>query len=236
MAALPPVSYLEVGANLPRAESPKGETERRVSIVLFITSTSGNDNRRRGAEPGVYGRRVRDVKPIGRALEVRHSVEEIVVFTGAWERRVPVVRRPKDVGNRGKRAMEPTQRVRPQGVTILAMLATIGGVLGLIAGLFALGIGGAVAASGNGLGGLLGLVGILAIAQGALALVFAYGAWYLKPWGWMLGVAAEVLSLAISAYYVIQGNAAGQVISIVIAIAILYYLFTPAVKAAFGRT
>jgi hypothetical protein len=43
VAALPPVSYLVVGANLPRAESPKGEAVRRVSIVLFITSTSDND-------------------------------------------------------------------------------------------------------------------------------------------------------------------------------------------------
>jgi hypothetical protein len=52
VAALPPVSYLEVGANLPRAESPMGETVRRASIVLFITSASDNDNRRHGAEPG----------------------------------------------------------------------------------------------------------------------------------------------------------------------------------------
>jgi hypothetical protein len=55
MAALPPVSYLEVGANLPRAAAPLGATIRRVSDVLFITATSDNDKRRRGAEPGVYG-------------------------------------------------------------------------------------------------------------------------------------------------------------------------------------
>jgi hypothetical protein len=43
MAALPPVSYLEVGANLPPTATPKGATIRRVSSVLFITSTSDND-------------------------------------------------------------------------------------------------------------------------------------------------------------------------------------------------
>ena len=43
--------------------------------------------------------------------------------------------------------MQPTTgQARPQGVTILAVLAAIGGVLGLLAGIFALGIGGAVAA------------------------------------------------------------------------------------------
>jgi hypothetical protein len=43
MAALPPVSYLVVGANLPRPESPKGDAVRRVSRKLFITPTSDND-------------------------------------------------------------------------------------------------------------------------------------------------------------------------------------------------
>ena len=38
-------------------------------------------------------------------------------------------------------------RTRPQGVTILAILAAVGGVLGLIAGIFALGLGGAIGAS-----------------------------------------------------------------------------------------
>jgi hypothetical protein len=42
-AALPPVRYLEVGANLPPTATPKGATIRRVSSVLFITSTSDND-------------------------------------------------------------------------------------------------------------------------------------------------------------------------------------------------
>jgi len=44
-AVLPPVGYLEVGTNLPRGATPSGATLRRASIVvLFITSTSGNDN------------------------------------------------------------------------------------------------------------------------------------------------------------------------------------------------
>jgi len=52
MAALPPVSYLEVGANLPPTATPKGGTIRRVSRELFNTPTSDNDKRRRGAEAG----------------------------------------------------------------------------------------------------------------------------------------------------------------------------------------
>lgn len=124
------------------------------------------------------------------------------------------------------------------GVTILAVLAAIGGVLGLLAGVALLGLGGVVAAAGG--SGLLAsfgaIFGIVAIAQGALALAFAYGAWMLKPWAWMLGVVAFGLSLALSVLSVVGGGDIGsQLVSIVIGVAILYYLFTPAVKAAFGR-
>lgn len=133
--------------------------------------------------------------------------------------------------------MQPaTAPARPQGVTILAVLAAIGGVLGLLAGIFALGIGGAVAAGGSGaLGGLVSLLGIVAIVQGVLALAFAYGAWTLKPWAWMLGIVAFGLSLVLAVLGIINGDFSGQIISALIAVAILYYLFTPNVKAAFGR-
>jgi hypothetical protein len=128
-------------------------------------------------------------------------------------------------------------RARPTGVTILAVLAAIGGVLGLLAGIALLGLTGAAAAGGSGLLASYGAIfGILAIAQGALALAFAYGAWTLQPWGWMLGVVAFGLSLALSVLNVVGGgNIGSQAVSIVIGIAILYYLFTPAVKQAFGR-
>jgi len=35
MADLPPVSYLEVGANLPLPAAPMGATSRRMSIVVL---------------------------------------------------------------------------------------------------------------------------------------------------------------------------------------------------------
>ena len=126
---------------------------------------------------------------------------------------------------------------RPTGVTILAILAAIGGVFGLLAGLAALGFGSILAAAGaESYGGLAFIAGLLILVQSALALAFAYGAWTLKPWAWTLGVAAWVLSLVLSAWAVLTGDVSSQIISIVIAAIILYYLFTPQVKAAFGRT
>jgi hypothetical protein len=59
----------------------------------------------------------------------------------------------------------------------------------------------------------------------------------LKPWAWMLGVANYALSLILSVGFIATGisTIGGQLVSIIIAGAILYYLMTPAVKQAFGR-
>ena len=131
----------------------------------------------------------------------------------------------------------PTGRVRPQGVTILAILAAIGGVLGILGSLALIGLGGVLGAAGGGLfGGMTMLFGLGALVVAVLELGFAYGAWTLKPWGWILGIVVAIASLALSLLVVVGGgDITGQIISIVVAVAIIYYLNTPNVKAAFGR-
>lgn len=127
---------------------------------------------------------------------------------------------------------------RPMGITILAVLSAIGGVLGLLGSLAIIGIGGLAAASTGsaaffGLGAIWGLI-ILALAIASL--VFAYGAWTLKPWAWSLGVALQVISLVLAALTVVSGgDISSQIIGVVISAIILYYLFQPNIKAAFGR-
>jgi uncharacterized membrane protein (DUF2068 family) len=133
--------------------------------------------------------------------------------------------------------MQPTTQTRPTGVTILAILAAIGGVLGILGGLALIGLGGLAAASTGFLGGLIAIFGIIALVQAVLSLAFAYGAWMLKPWGWTLGIVVEVIGIALSLLFIVDGDSTitSQAISIVIGVAIIYYLFTPAVKTAFGR-
>jgi hypothetical protein len=128
-------------------------------------------------------------------------------------------------------------RARPMGITILAVLAGIGGVLLLLGGLASVGLGGLAATSSGSaaLGGLVAIFGVLFLILGVLYLAFAYGAWTLKPWAWMLGVAGQIISLALAALSAVTGGGF-NIVGILIAVAILYYLFTPAVKAAFGRT
>ena len=136
---------------------------------------------------------------------------------------------------------------RPTGVTILAILAAIGGILGLCGSLAVIGLGGVlggilgrrVGAGAGLLAGAIGvIVGLIALAIAALELAFAYGAWNLRPWAWLLGIGTEIVAGVLAFIRLLdgRGSVGGEVISIVIAAVIVYYLMTPEVKKAFGRT
>ena len=135
--------------------------------------------------------------------------------------------------------MQTNKPLRPSGITILAILAAIGGVLGLLGGICLITGGallgglGAAAATGSAVGaGFFGILsGLLILATGVLDLAFAYGAWMLMPWAWMLGIIAEGVALLSALLSLLNGgNFFSFLISAAIAGAILYYLFTPEVK------
>jgi hypothetical protein len=124
------------------------------------------------------------------------------------------------------------------GITILAVLSAIGGVLSILGGIALIGLGGVAATQEGGaaLFGMGAIFGILLIVSGVASLAFAYGAWTLQPWAWTLGIALQIISLALSVLTIIGGGSiAGQIISIAIAGIILYYLWQPSIKAAFGK-
>ena len=127
---------------------------------------------------------------------------------------------------------------RPTGITILAVLSAIGGVLSIIAGIALAGLGGIGAASTGqaAVFGLGAIFGLLLLASGIASLAFAYGAWTLQPWAWMLGVVLQLISLVLAVLTILGGgDISGQIIGIAIAGIILYYLMQPSIKAAFGR-
>ena len=125
---------------------------------------------------------------------------------------------------------------RPTGITVMAVLAAIGGVFGLLAAVALLGVGAAASATG-GLGGLAALAGIIVLAYSVLSLVLAYGFWTLKPWAWPLGIGVQVLGIiqAVLQFMNNSTSVVSLVISLAIAGVILWYLYQPHVKAAFGR-
>jgi len=126
---------------------------------------------------------------------------------------------------------------RPTGVTILAVLAFIGGVLGILGALLLM-VGGAAASTVDaGIGGSALIYGILSLAVSVAYLAFGIGAWGLKPWAWSLGIiiAGASVVLAIISVLLQWNTITGVILNVIISGVILYYLFTPGVKAAFGR-
>ena len=113
------------------------------------------------------------------------------------------------------------------GSLLLAVLALIGGAFGIIGSLGLLSLG---------FGSMLGIIAILLLILSIAELAFGYGAWTLQPWAWTLGVGVEAIGIVLNIIYIIAGASVTSVIvSIIIAAAIIYYLFTPEVKRAFGQ-
>ncbi len=139
--------------------------------------------------------------------------------------------------------MSAPPATRPTGITILAILSAIGGVLSILGGVALIGLGG-LAAGATGEGAFFGLgaiFGLLILGTGIAGIAFAYGAWTLQPWAWPLGVALQVLSLIFAGLAVISntdnitGAITSQIIGVAISLVILYYLFQPSIKSLFGR-
>jgi hypothetical protein len=123
---------------------------------------------------------------------------------------------------------------RPVGVTILGLLNIIGGVAGILFGLlgttvFGLGLGQAPGESGLVLSLSVLVLSIFWVIVGVSTL-------RLQPWAWLIGVLTSVAQLISNGYALIQhGMNWGVVFSLVVALLILWYLYRPEVRQAFGR-
>ena len=148
---------------------------------------------------------------------------------------------------------------RPRGVTIIAILIIIAGILSLLLGIGLVVIGpflmnGLQTTSSN-LGsqiepqifGIIFLVfGAISLALGVANLVMAYGLSNGKGWAWtisiivlFIGIAIDIVSVSITSVGVFSNTASnllGNIVSIGISAFIVYYLYRPHVKAYFGKT
>jgi len=113
---------------------------------------------------------------------------------------------------------------RPLGITIIAALALIAGVLGIIAGVAVLGLGG-------GLGTVSGTITLL-IAVAELGL--AYGLWMLLPWSWRLCFALAIVNpLWELGRFLFRGaDPLSLVVGVLFAAVWIYYLNLPGIRAA----
>lgn len=133
---------------------------------------------------------------------------------------------------------------RPIGVTVLGVLALVSGLWRVLKALVWFGVGGAVAGitflahpvAGTVVGGMALLFGTLALVMGIFSLIFAYGAFTLKPWARTLGVWTHGGILAWSLLAVMgPGMFSERWVDIAVSGVILYYLTRPEIKQAFGK-
>jgi hypothetical protein len=131
----------------------------------------------------------------------------------------------------------PVEEKRPLGITILAILQVINGLLGLCVPVLVL-TGSTIVAMLGPVGSFVGgtgiCIGILLFLGPLLHFIVAVGAWYLKKWAWWLGIIAtgvDVLGAALNIW-----NGAGvvhAVLSVGFSLIVFIYLLTPAVRKAF---
>ena len=153
---------------------------------------------------------------------------------------------------------------RPTGVTIVAILTIIGGLVLLFSGVALIALGALIPslvsnnttnspfshASAQLLGIIAAAIGSVLLAVGIGYLVMFYGLLKGKGWAWtitivllIIGIAIHIASTAFGSVFTTSlhnnnGNSGivGAIIGIAIDIVILYYLYRPHVKAYFGKT
>ena len=151
---------------------------------------------------------------------------------------------------------------RPVGVTIIAILAIIGGILLLFGGIafvalapilsqintiedndssnssFSLNINGTdVTVPKNALfifGGFLGIIGGMLIVIGIAGFFVAWCLLTGKGWAWIVTIIVAIISIILNLIVVISG-VLENIVGLIIYGVIIYYLYRPNVKSYFGR-
>lgn len=119
------------------------------------------------------------------------------------------------------------QRDRPIGITIIAILMIISGIIFIISGI------GLTALSVLSLAFLAG--GIGTIILGIACLVVAWGLLKGAGWAWIITLIITIISIVVNIVHLASGNTA-SIIGIIINGIIIYYLYRPNVKSYFGRS
>ncbi len=127
---------------------------------------------------------------------------------------------------------------RPLGVTILAILGFIGGILSVIVGVMFLALGPIIMAGFMSHGAeisaafislIIQVGGAFFIGYGIVVIVVSYGLWVGKGWAWWVFLILMILGILLS-----LPGLPGTIVGIIINAVIIYYLTRPHVKQYFG--
>lgn len=145
----------------------------------------------------------------------------------------------------GKRVEEKRSMLLRIGAIVIAALAIVSGLTGML-------IGGLVAVAGTALdvfarpgqdtleiagGYALIVAGLTVTLVGLLQVIFGIGLWRLSAWAWIAGIIIQSFTLITAVLGLFTGAAIpASLITIAISGAILAFLLTPHVRKAFGQT
>lgn len=119
--------------------------------------------------------------------------------------------------------------VRPLGVTILAVLNALSGLAMLAAGAVAFGV-----TSGSIFAALGIILAVFMVLLGLFQLFIAWGLWTGRRWAWFLALIFGILGVIFGLMGLLGGSLT-SVVSLLINVVIVYYLYTQPVKAFFGK-
>lgn len=140
-----------------------------------------------------------------------------------------------------------TKRQRPTGVTIVAILIIIGGILFLLAGIGTVTLGALFFQEIIAV--VFAIIGAILLAVGTGYLVVSYGLLKGREWAWtitiillFIGIGIDIVSIVFGSFAInmdivtfLTSNS-GSFVSLAISVLILYYLYRPHIKSYFGKT
>jgi hypothetical protein len=130
-----------------------------------------------------------------------------------------------------------SSKTRPTGVTILAVLQALGGLIWLLAGAGMMMVGALLPIAielPTFFGAITGLMGIVFLIFGLVALVLAYGLFTGRSWAWLWTLIFAVIGILLGLLGAV-GSLGSVIVPIIIYLIIIYYLTRPHVKAFFAK-
>jgi len=126
-----------------------------------------------------------------------------------------------------------SSQIRPVGVTILAILEVVSGILGIVGGAFLLGLADMMVFRVR-VEAILMILSLILMIVGFVQFVMAYGLWAAQGWAWTGTLILAVIGAIFAVVNMARGNILG-LITLILDLAAIFYLNTSKVRSFFGR-
>ena len=128
---------------------------------------------------------------------------------------------------------------RPTGITIIAILMIIGGLILLFTGIAPLFLGPLISldsdGSSNTLGFLITIGGLVLVALGIASLIVSWGLLKGKGWARTITLIISIIAIIFGIISLVSSQDLIHIIEIIVYGIIIYYMFTDKVKLFFGK-